>query len=57
MILGTISGGLFLNAYMNHQSIFYGSLLASVVLFLLGAILIVTAIILFTMANLIRDKS
>ncbi len=57
IIAGIISGGIFLDAYMNQQAIFYGSLLASVILFLLGAILIVTAIILFTMANLIRDRA
>jgi len=54
--LGIILGGIFLEAYLNEQTIFYGSLLGSVVLFLLGAILSVTAIILFSMANLIRDR-
>jgi len=54
--LGIILGGIFLEAYLNDQIIFYGSLLGSVVLFLLGAILSVTAIILFSMANLIRDR-
>jgi len=54
--LGIILGGIFLEAYLNDQTIFYGSLLGSVVLFLLGAILSVTAIILFSMANLIRDR-
>jgi glycosyltransferase involved in cell wall biosynthesis len=57
IIAGIISGGIFLDAYMNQQVVFYGSLLASVVLFLLGAILIVTAIILFSMANLMRDRA
>ena len=56
LIAGMISGGIFLDAYLNDQTIFYGSLLGSVVLFLLGAILSVTAIILFSMANLIRDR-
>lgn len=56
IIAGMISGGIFLDAYLNHQTVFYGSLLGSVVLFLLGAILSVTAIILFSMANLIRDR-
>ena len=54
--LGVILGGIFLDAYLNNQTIFFGSLLGSVVLFLLGAILSVTAIILFSMANLIRDR-
>ncbi len=56
IIVGLILGGLFLDAYLNDATIFYGSLLGSVVLFLLGAILSVTAIILFSMANLIRDR-
>ena len=56
IILGIILGGIFLDKYLNDGIIFYGSLLGSVVLFLLGAILSVTAIILFSMANLIRDR-
>jgi glycosyltransferase involved in cell wall biosynthesis len=56
IIAGTVLAGLFLDAYLNQQTVFYGSLLGSVVLFLLGAILSVTAIILFSMANLIRDR-
>jgi len=56
IVAGLITGGIFLDAYLNKQIIFYGSLLASVVLFLFGAILLVTSIILFSMANLIRDR-
>ncbi len=56
IVVGIILGGIFLDAYLNDQTIFFGSLLGSVVLFLLGAILSVTAIILFSMANLIRDR-
>jgi len=56
IVLGIIFGGIFLDRYLNDATIFYGSLMGSVVLFLLGAILSVTAIILFSMANLIRDK-
>ncbi|AJM91246.1 glycosyltransferase family 2 protein [Nitrosopumilus piranensis] len=56
LIAGIILGGIFLDAYLSEQTVFYGSLLGSVVLFLLGAILSVTAIILFSMANLIRDR-
>jgi glycosyltransferase involved in cell wall biosynthesis len=56
IIAGLILGGIFLDAYLNAQTVFYGSLMGSVVLFLLGAILSVTAIILFSMANLIRDR-
>lgn len=56
LLAGLVSGGMFLDAYLNQQTVFFGSLMASVVLFLLGAILCVTAIILFSMANLIRDR-
>jgi len=56
IVVGIVLGGIFLDAYLNDATIFYGSLLGSVVLFLLGAILSVTAIILFSMANLIRDR-
>ena len=56
IIAGLITGGIFLDAYLNDQIVFYGSLLASVVLFLLGAILVMTSIILFSMANLTRDR-
>ena len=54
--IGIILGGIFLEAYLYDQVVFYGSLLGSVVMFLLGAILSVTAIILFSMANLIRSS-
>jgi glycosyltransferase involved in cell wall biosynthesis len=56
IVIGIVLGGIFLDVYLNQQIIFYGSLLGSVVLFMLGAILSVTAIILFSMANLIRDR-
>jgi glycosyltransferase involved in cell wall biosynthesis len=56
VVAGILLGGSFLDAYLNQQTILYGSLLGSVVIFLLGAILSVTAIILFSMANLIRDR-
>jgi len=56
LAIGTILGAIFLDQYINYQIIFYGSLLASGVTFLVGAILLVTSIILFSMANLIRDR-
>jgi len=56
IIAGLVLGGIFLDAYLNQQTVFYGSLLGSVLLFLLGSILAVTAVILFSMANLIRDR-
>ena len=55
-LTGIIFGLIFLDTYLNTQTIFYGSLLAAVTLFLLGTILIATAIILFSMANLMKDR-
>tara|TARA_B110000438_G_scaffold255934_1_gene263061 strand:- start:676 stop:1551 length:876 start_codon:yes stop_codon:yes gene_type:complete len=54
--IGIILGALFLNGYLNNQLILYGMMVGSVVLFLLGSILSATAIILFSMVNLIRDN-
>jgi len=56
LVVGFITAGTFLDAYLNEQTVFFGSLLASVVLILLGAILCMTSIILFSMANLSRSK-
>ena len=57
VITGIVMGWIFLDAYLKEQTIFYGSLLASVVLVMLGAILAATSIILFSMANLMRDRN
>ncbi len=57
LVAGIVMGVIFFDAYITDSTIFYGSLFASVILFLLGAILVVTSIILFSMANLIRDRS
>ena len=54
--IGICLGGLFLDGYLNNQVILYGMMVGSVVLFLLGSIMSVTAIILFSMANLIRNN-
>ena len=56
LIAGIVLGAQFLDAYLNEDTIFYGSLVASAVLFLLGAILSVTAIILYSMAILMKDR-
>ncbi len=56
IIAGIVLGAQFLDAYLNEDTIFYGSLVASVVLFLLGAILSVTAIILYSMVTLMQDR-
>ena len=46
----------FLDAYLYQQQVFYGSLLGSLVLILVGSVLILAAVLLYSMANLIRDK-
>ena len=56
VIIGSAIGYQFLDAYLNKQVIFLGSLLAAIILFLLGAILCVTAVILFSMATLMRER-
>ncbi|MGI0010302.1 MAG: glycosyltransferase family 2 protein [Nitrosopumilaceae archaeon] len=56
VIIGAITGYLFLDGYLNQQKVFLGSLMASIILFLLGAILCVTAILLFAMATLMRER-
>ena len=56
VIIGSIIGYQFLDAYLYKQTVFLGSLFASVILFLLGAILCVTAVILFSMATLMRER-
>ena len=56
LVAGLSLGAVFFDAYINDQSIFYGSLVAAIVLFLLGTILLATAILLFSMANLIRGR-
>ncbi|MDE1867018.1 MAG: glycosyltransferase family 2 protein [Thaumarchaeota archaeon] len=56
IITGSIIGYQFLDAYLNRQVIFLGSLMASIILFLVGTILCVTAVILFSMATLMRER-
>ena len=56
VITGLVFGVQFLDEYLNDQTIFYGSLLGSVILFLVGAIMLATAIILYSMATLMSDR-
>jgi len=56
VIAGIVLGVQFLDEYLNEQTIFYGSLFGSVLLFLVGAIMIATAIILYSMAILMSDR-
>jgi len=56
LIVGTILGVQFLDAYLNQGTVFIGTLLGSIITFLAGTILITTAILLFSMATLIQEK-
>jgi len=56
IIGGTVFGALFLDEYLSNQTIFYGSLFGSILLFLMGSILIATAIILFSMVTLMSER-
>ncbi len=56
VIAGSVMGYQFLDAYLNKQVIFLGSLMAAIILFLVGTILCVTAVILFSMATLMRER-
>ena len=56
VIAGIIFGVQFLDEYLTNQTIFYGSLLGSVILFLVGSIMLATAIILYSMATLMSDR-
>ncbi len=56
VVIGSVLGYQFLDAYLNRQTIFLGSLMAAIILFLVGTILCVTAVILFSMATLMREK-
>lgn len=57
VIIGSVLGYGFLDAYLHKQILFLGSLMAAIILFLVGTILCVTAVILFSMATLIREKN
>jgi len=57
MIIGTILGIQFLDVYLNQEIIFVGTLLGSVLTFVAGTVLVTTAILLFSMATLLKDRN
>jgi len=57
IIIGSVLGFQFLDVYLTKGVIFAGTLLGSIVTFLAGTILTVTAILLFAMSTLIRERS
>jgi len=56
IIVGIFFAIQFLDIYLNDQKIFYGSLLGSVITFLVGSIMLATAIILYSMATLMSER-
>ena len=56
LIVGSILGFQFFDVYFNQSVVLIGTLLGSVITFLAGTILLTTSIILFAMANIIRDN-
>ncbi len=56
LIVGSILGFQFFDVYFNQSVVLIGTLLGSVITFLAGTILLTTSIILFSMANIIRDN-
>ncbi|MGI0027526.1 MAG: glycosyltransferase family 2 protein [Nitrosopumilaceae archaeon] len=56
VIIGSIIANEFFDAYLHKQVVFLGSLMAAIILFLVGTILCVTAVILFSMATLMRER-
>jgi len=57
LIVGVILGIQFFDIYFNQHQVFMGTLIGSVVTSLAGTILLTTAILLFSMANLVRDRN
>ena len=56
IISGLVFGVQFLDEYLYNKTIFYGSLLGSIILFLVGSIMLATAIILYSMATLMSER-
>ena len=56
IVIGSILGFQFLDVYLSTGVVFAGTLLGSVVTFLVGTILTMTAILLYTMATLFREN-
>lgn len=56
LIVGAILGIQFFDVYFNQHTVFIGTLIGSVMTFLAGTILLTTSILLFSMANMMRDR-
>ena len=57
LVAGLFLGYFFLDNYLHTKDLFLGSLFGSVILVLLGAILCATSVILFSIANFMRDQN
>ena len=56
IIIGSGFGYVFVHAYLHAKVVYIGSLGAAVILILFGTVLCATAVILFAMATLVRDR-
>lgn len=56
VVIGTVLGFQFLDAYLHKNSVYVGTLLGSIVTLISGVILMATAVILFSMSNMLRDR-
>ncbi len=56
LAIGTYLGYQFLEAYLSNHVTLMGSFLAAIIMFLVGSILCVTSVMLFSMATLIRER-
>lgn len=56
VIVGTILGLQFLDAYLNKNLVYIGTLLGSIVTFISGVVMMATSVILYGVANMIKDR-
>jgi len=56
LVIGVILGIQFFDVYFNQRTVLIGTLLGSIITFLGGTILMTTSILLFSMANLVREN-
>lgn len=56
VVLGAVLGIQFLNVYLNQNVIFIGTLLGSIITFISGVVLMATSVILYSMANMLKDR-
>ena len=57
VLAGTIFGFQFLDVYLNQDVVFIGTLMVSIILFVVGSIMVSTAILLYSMSILLKNES